>query len=324
MVAVFGDLRPQDDYTHAPGPEPDFNESAYYNFFDQGQGLGGWMRIGNRVNEGYAEVTLALYLPDGSVLFSYQRPEISGNDAFEAAGMRFQVLEPFLRHRTTYEGETVLLTDPVRMADQPGQTLREGPRRQVRLDLQHEAIGPVFGAGGQRPAEGLERVLGQAHFEQHMRISGSIEIDGERLSVDALGLRDHSWGPRTWQAIPRYRWLPCAFSPDLGIRAWIIYLPDGSVAQEMVVARGPERLERAAELEFSEELRPGTPYQHSFAIRATLESGERLEVQGRVRSLLPLRNRRAGHVTSIGEAMTEYLCNGLAGLGISEYLEQVR
>jgi hypothetical protein len=38
----------------------------------------------------------------------------------------------------------------------------------------------------------------------------------------------------------------------------------------------------------------------------------------------PLRNRRAGHVTHIGEGMTEYRCGGLVGLGISEFLDQVR
>src|SRR3990172_1384432 len=100
MVAIFGDLKSQDDYTHPTTPETDFNESAYYNFFDKAQGMGGFVRIGNRANEGYAEVTLVLYLPDGAVLFDYQRPEIRGNEAFAAGGMRFEVLEPFVRHRT--------------------------------------------------------------------------------------------------------------------------------------------------------------------------------------------------------------------------------
>ena len=48
----------------------------YFNFFDNAKGLGGFLRIGNRANEQYAEVTLTLYQPDGTVLFTWKRPEI--------------------------------------------------------------------------------------------------------------------------------------------------------------------------------------------------------------------------------------------------------
>ena len=55
-----------------------------------------------------------------------------------------------------------------------------------------------------------------------------------------------------------------------------------------------------------------------------LESGEQLKLEGTVKSFIPLRNRRAGMVTHIGEAMTEYRCDGHVGVGISEYLDQVK
>ena len=73
---VYGDIKPQDDYTHPLGPEQNFNESMYFNFFDNAKGFGGFLRIGNRANEKYAEVTLTLYQPDGTVLFNWKRPEI--------------------------------------------------------------------------------------------------------------------------------------------------------------------------------------------------------------------------------------------------------
>ena len=47
------------------------------------------------------------------------------------------------------------------------------------------------------------------------------------------------------------------------------------------------------------------------------------KVEGTVKGYIPLRNRRAGMVTHIGEAMTEYRCEGRVALGISEYLDQV-
>ncbi len=62
------------------------------------------------------------------------------------------------------------------------------------------------------------------------------------------------------------------------------------------------------------------------AMRAdvTLEDGEEVAVEGKVVGFIPLRNRRQGHVTHIGEAMTEYTCLGHTGLGISEYLDQIQ
>ena len=39
---------------------------------------------------------------------------------------------------------------------------------------------------------------------------------------------------------------------------------------------------------------------------------------------IPLRNRRAGMITHIGEGMTEYRLGDRVALGISEYLDQVQ
>jgi hypothetical protein len=323
MVAVFGNLRPEDDLTHPPGPEPNYNESAYYNFFDREQGLGGFVRIGNRVNEGYAEVTLCLFLPQGDAVFNYLRPPISSNDAFAAGGMRFEVLEPFRRHRTTYEGWAIYLADPRALAD-PGQAFRTSPRVEVHLDLVHDAIGPVYGTtAAERDVQDLERAFARAHYEQHMRATGVLVIDGQEHRLQALGLRDHSWGPRYWQAIPWYRWLTCSFGEDLGIMVNVTCRPDGSLARHAVVVRGPELLQRTDQVELESHHEEGTRYHRGMRATIHLE-GEVIRLEGTVRGFVPLRNRRAGHVTHIGEAMTEYRWGQLVGLGISEYLDQIQ
>ena len=54
-----------------------------------------------------------------------------------------------------------------------------------------------------------------------------------------------------------------------------------------------------------------------------LENGGSVVLEGAVKGFIPLRNRRQGLVTHIGEGMTEYRCEGHTGLGISEYLDQV-
>ena len=80
-----------DELNHTPTADSNFNESVYVNGFDPKQRCGGWMRIGNRANEGYAEAQVCLYLPDGRLAVQFQRPEIKHNNAFDAGGLSYTV-----------------------------------------------------------------------------------------------------------------------------------------------------------------------------------------------------------------------------------------
>lgn len=319
---VIGNVVPDDDYLHPLGPESNFNESMYFNFFDRARSIGGFVRLGNRANEGYAEMTICLYLADGRVLFQYKRPRIENNDAFDAGGMRFEVLEPGERLRTVYEGAVVELRDPTAMTD-PSSAFRENPMKRVTLDLAHEAVGPMYGHKREGPAADPEQEFARAHYEQHMRATGTLEIDDERIAIDGLGLRDHSWGPRYWQAIHSYRWLTVNFGPDFGMMVSTVWGDkDAPPRQSGVVVRGGQLTNiRAADIET--EFDENGLFHKAFRARVTLESGEELSLDGTVKSFIPLRNRRAGHITHVGEGMTEYRSGEHVGYGLSEYLDQV-
>ncbi|MDO8615009.1 MAG: hypothetical protein Q7T33_04650 [Dehalococcoidia bacterium] len=320
---VYGDVQASDDYTHPLGAEKNFNESMYFNFFDVAGSRGGFLRVGNRANEGYAEVTLVLYQPDGTVLFNWKRPEIANNDAYDAGGMRFETLDPLRRLRTTYEGTAVYLTDPAQLAD-PGQAFRSNPHKPVSIELVHEAVGPVYGTSGAgREVADPEKEFARAHYEQHMHVTGSVAIDGQAVQIDGFGLRDHSWGPRYWQNIHSYRWLTCSFGPDLNIMVSEVTPTPESRLQNGVVIRNGE-LDRVVKVDIDSQFQPGSPYHTGMTARLGLDSGETVVVEGRVTSFIPLRNRRSGQVTHIGEGMTEYRCLGRIGIGISEYLDQIQ
>ena len=49
----------------------------------------------------------------------------------------------------------------------------------------------------------------------------------QEWEVDGFGLRDHSWGPRYWQAPWWYRWLTANFGDDFGFMVSIIASRDG-------------------------------------------------------------------------------------------------
>jgi hypothetical protein len=324
MARIVGDLVPEDDYTHPLGPEPHFNESMYFNFFDRTRRVGGFVRLGNRANEGRAEMTATLYLPDGRVLFSFARPPISGNDAFDAGGMRFEVLEPTQRLRTRFAGEVLELREPRAMAD-PKRAFAESPRRQVSLDLEHEAVGPMYGGHVDREERERkpEEQFAKAHYEQHMAVKGELAIDGEPIPIEGFGLRDHSWGPRFWQAIHSYEWLTLNFGPDFGAMVSIIRRDPSSERIGGVVVRG-DALDPVRSAKLTAEYEPNGLDHRRVAARLETAGGERLEISGEVVGYVPLRNRRGGLLTHIGEGMTEWRCGDRVGYGLSEFLRQVQ
>ena len=110
-------LDPQDEYTHEPDAAENYNESMYLNAFDADQEVGGWFRLGNRVNQGYAEMSICVYLPGGRVGFTFARPQIETNDKMDAGGLSIEVVKPFEHLKVRYQGKVCLLDEPGQMAD---------------------------------------------------------------------------------------------------------------------------------------------------------------------------------------------------------------
>ena len=222
-------LTPEDDYLHPLEEASNFNESRYYNFFDPSCGLGGWVRMGNRPNEGYAEMTTCFYLPSGAVAFMFGRPKIEGHTAHDAGGLSFEVVEPYVEHRITYDGKVVAARQPARHGGPEGGVHRATRGSTARMDLARAAPSPGRGAASPRPRRARRSArstrrsrFARGHTEQHMASTGTVTIGDETFEVDgALGLRDHSWGPRYWQAVWWYRWLTVNLGPDLGFATTI-------------------------------------------------------------------------------------------------------
>jgi hypothetical protein len=315
MVKIYGNVKPEDDLTHPLGPEENFNESVYFNFFDRTQGLGGFMRMGNRANEGHAEMTVIVYLPGGKALFNYKRPQISSNDGWDAGGLKVDVEVPGERIRTTYDGSVVYLEDPREMRE-PSVAFKENPHRRLRLDLVHEGCGPIYGHVSD---ESSANNFARAHYEQHMRVHGTVRLDDEPpLTLTGNGVRDHSWGPRYWQSTPSYRWITGNYGDDLGMVISVVGDRIGGVFH-----RGDELI-TVKDVKLDTSYEGNTNYHSGFKAAVTLENGEQHTVEGTVKGFIPLRNRRAGGLTHIGEGMTEYVLDGdRVGYGLSEYLDQM-
>lgn len=322
-------LAPEDEYCHEPEAAKNYNESMYFNVFDPVRQVGGWFRVGNRVNEGYAEMSVCIYLPDGRIGFMYGRPHIDNNRELNAGGLRVEVVEPFKRLGVTYDGSVLLLKNPLEMSD-PSAAFKANPLVACQIELNYTGIAPMFG-GKQVKEDGSdldldpEKSFARAHYEQHVAAEGTFKVGDEQWPISGFGLRDKSWGPRYWQAIHWYRWLPMNFGSDFGMMISIIAAEDGTVRRSgMVLRDGEYVLIRDAKVE-SEWDENG----YQTKLRAWAKTDEReYEVEGRVISMIPLRNRRkredgSSLVTRITEGMTEYRCDGKVGYGLSEYLDQI-
>src|ERR1700709_49111 len=129
-------LEAADEYPHAVDDVVNFNESVYASGWNAASKMGGWMRLGNRVNEGYAELSVCLYLPDGRVACQFKRPEIRGNDGFEARGLPQGGKEPLKALEMIYEGGWLVLDVPEDLRD-PKKMFENAPRADghVRFDI---------------------------------------------------------------------------------------------------------------------------------------------------------------------------------------------
>ncbi len=317
---TFGNLRPEDDFMHPPSADPSFNESMFFNFFDDERRIGGFVRIGNRVNERHAEMTFCVFLPTGELLMQGAKPEIDSNDAFNAGGMAIRVVEPGRRLCVRFDGDAVRIADPLEMKD-PGKAMRGNPICKVRLDIEITATGPMIGDAEGRPGSVIF-LDGVGHYQQPIIASGELAAGTDRWQLSAHGVRDHSWGPRVWHSIYRDRSLWLSFGRDLTVIACKTWLSKDCEPDEMgcVVESGQVTPLRA--IAMSSHFRPDTFYHDLVRLEVIDVKGRRLLFEGTVLAYVPLRHRKEGRETVyLGQAMTRFVFEDRQVLGLSEYFD---
>jgi hypothetical protein len=320
-------LEPRDEAPHVADDAINFNESVYVNGFDPQLCAGGWMRLGNRVNEGYAELSVCLYLPDGRLACQFARPEISSNDAFEAGGLRYAVVEPFDRVEMHYDGELLLLDDPSLLRS-PKQMFATAPRVDGEVHMHARAVSPAHGGEPTAPEHEHKMLYGhefsRGHFNQHIGVRGSMRVGADAWELDGYGWRDHSWGPRYWQAIWFYRLLIANFGEDRAFMFLRNTSADGR-SRRLGVVLVDGQYEEVIDLDLTTEW---SPEQDPVRVTIGVRTERRKElIHGRVITLAPLRNRRrVGDevlVSRVAEAFSEFTWDDRRGYGIMEYIERI-
>ena len=316
-------LEEKDEYSHVPTSEVNFNESVYVNAFDAQGRFGGWMRLGNRVNEGYAELSVVMYLPGGRVACQFGRPKIDTNERHAAGGIVYTVHEPFRHVAMRYTGETMQLAEPAAMRD-PKAVFGAAQRLPTDILFDLQGVSPLHGGEPTSPDQptmyGRDFSLG--HFNQHLRASGHIQVGDERFDVSGFGWRDHSWGPRFWTNIYFYRLYIANFGPDRGFMLLKITDREGR-ARRVGVLMVDGRYEEILDMDI---MTSWSPSKDPAAMQLGVRTAQRaVRIDGKVLTMLPLRNRRTQDgvelQSRIAEGFTEYTWDGRTGYGMVEYIE---
>lgn len=318
-------LRPEDELTHRPDASVNFNESVYTNCFDPKMEMGGWMRLGNRVNEGYAELSVCLYLPDGRIACQFQRPSIASNDRFDAGGLSYDVIEPLREVSMTFDGDLIIVEDPDALRD-PGTLFASAPRLPGHVHWTHRGESPLH--GGLPTDDHTQTMYGRdfslGHFNQHSRAEGSIRVGDESWTLNGRGWRDHSWGPRYWQVIYYYRLFIASFPNGDGFMLLKITDQAGGVRRQGVLLVDGD-YEEVSDLDvWTHWTDQRDPQRVQLGV---MTDKRKVQIEGEILSLAPLRNRRRAEdqtlVSRIAEGFTRFRWGDQDGYGMTEYIERL-
>ena len=220
-----------------------------------------------------------------------------------------------------------MLDDPLQMAD-PKKAFTENPYAECEVRIEYTGVSDMFGGEPDEPHEKPGEEFAKGHYEQLIAGKGSIRVGDEEWEVDGFGLRDHSWGPRYWQAPWYYRWLTANFGPDFGFMGSRVARRDGDGTRGGFVWEDG-KLHLCRDFEISHRVAgrrhlPPGDLRHAALRRQGVE-GHRQGARPHPAAQPPPRPDTGDMlVTRISEGMTEWtLDDGRTGYGLSEYLDQI-
>ena len=173
---------PEDEEIHPAGPEKHWQESWYFNWADESQGVFGLTRIGYRFKERQID-GLIIALIDGKPHFVY--PAV--NIPYRGDWSEFTAVQGIRARRLFYRVE------------EPMKTWRLILTGKNAMNLKWQAFTPVFDFHGHD--RNLPTNMAGRHFEQSGRVTGWTRFKNRELTINGWGHREKSWGVRDWEKV---------------------------------------------------------------------------------------------------------------------------
>ena len=197
-------LGPTDERAHEPGAELWWGESWYFDFVDADGTTGGYVRLGlypNRRAAWYWACLVGADRPLTTVIDHHVPLPRAGSLEIRTDGLwADHTIESAYDHLSLgCEAFAIQVDDPAEVYGD----LR-GERVPFGLDLEWETVG-----------DGAYPYPGTTRYEIPCTVSGEVLVGDERIELDGIGQRDHSWGVRDWW---QFDWLWTAGALEDGTR----------------------------------------------------------------------------------------------------------
>lgn len=180
---------PSDEARHPHTDEELWNESYYFDWFDDAAGLGGYVRIGFYPNLGVVWYWACLVGPDRKLIsiVDHEVPLPAGDSldlAHEGLWASMHIPTPLERVTVDLEAFGLILDDPTDMYARPpvGEVVPFG----FELDFETDRAAYLWPPITDR-------------YEIPCAVTGRVQVGDEVYEISGWGQRDHSWGsPRDW------------------------------------------------------------------------------------------------------------------------------
>jgi hypothetical protein len=183
-------IAPADERRHASNDEELWGESWYFDFAARDGSVGGYVRLGLYPNKRVAWWWATCVRPgEPTVLVRDHEAPLPSAAALE---VRSEGLWAEITCETPLEHWSIGMEAFGVALDDPADAYRgeRGTRVPFGIDLEWEAFGPIY-----------EYPEPMTRYEQACMVHGEVLVGDERLPIDAVGERDHSWGVRDWWAM---------------------------------------------------------------------------------------------------------------------------
>jgi hypothetical protein len=295
------------DIIHEFGTHEEWNESFYFNFYDRGQDICGFMRIGLKPNKKEKSVFCFLMMPDGNV-FGLKDQAVMENNDLDAVGLKFSKLVDDKKWRLEFNGELPKMA-------------KEGEKEKVAFDLTFDALNDVFdyreSVSGEK--EKIASLVASEHLEQFGKITGKLTLGSKIYDVTAMGERDHSWGVRDWNAPRMWVWITAQFDEGFAFNLTKLFMDRGEVDAGFIHIDGKNVPIVRADIvtEYNRDGSPNTVYMALHDKEGDVH-GAKAVIKHKV--ALPFTSKDDKVLSLMHECLSKFTLDDDVGYGIVEYL----
>ena len=204
-----------------------WSENIFFFPFDYGKKVGIFSHLGRSFQDPHLwREYVHVLLPGGRALLSksFGKRADESETIAGSNGLCYELIEPFRRWRLSFDG---VARDTTRAALMAGVNT-DGRAVHLKFDLEAEFVYQPWSAATSKPEDGGLAGGARQHFEQVARYAGTVTLDSEVIELDAKGFRDHSRGPRKFEARSGHTLLSGTFPSGLFVGMFETRAVDGT------------------------------------------------------------------------------------------------